>query len=125
MTNILLIHPDLSLRDELTFALQHSGFRVSSSVGGQEALTEIHRRYPDLIIMAEDCHRMNGDELCIRIRETCQSLIIVLGQDYEEAAGMDMLEMGADAYLTSPLNFRELLARVCSLLRRYLGADVA
>ena len=84
-------------------------------------MTEIHRKHPDLIVMAEEGHRMNGDELCIRIRETCQSPIIVLGQDYEEAAGMDMLEMGADAYLTSPLNFRELLARVHSLLRRVNG----
>ena len=61
MTNILLIHTDMAMRDELTFVLQHSGFLVLSAMGGQEALAEIHRRHPDLIVMAEDCHRVNGD----------------------------------------------------------------
>ena len=68
--------------------------------------------------MAEHSRKLNGDELCIRIREVSDAPIIVLGEDENEAAGIDLLEMGADAYLTSPLNLRELLARVRSLLRR-------
>jgi len=118
MQKILLIHPDLVLRKELAFALRHSGFRVVGTAMGDEALGEINRSLPDLIVMAEERRRLKAEELCIRIREVCQAPIIILGQDHEEAAGIEFLEMGADAYLPSPLNIRELLARVRSLLRR-------
>lgn len=117
MQKILLINSDPRVRDELTFMLQHSGFQVVSASKCEQALAEIDRRQPDVIVMAENSHRFNGDELCVRIRELCQAPIIILGQDQEEVGGICLLEMGADAYLTSPLNLRELLARVRSLLR--------
>jgi DNA-binding response OmpR family regulator len=68
--------------------------------------------------MRENSRRLNGDELCIRIRELSDVPIIIIGQEEKEAAGVEFLEMGADAYLPSPLRLRELLARVRSLLRR-------
>ena len=127
MQKILLIHPDLVLGDEVTFVLQHSGFQVTHAIECQQALAEVCRSCPDLVVIAEGTPKLNGDELCIgiRIRQLCQVPIIILGQDHEEAAGIDLLEMGADAYLTSPLNLRELLARIRSLLRRAKGLDVA
>jgi len=109
----------------LTFLLHHSGFQVISTMESEQALAEIYRGCPDLVVMFEGCHRLNGDELCVRIRAICQTPIIVLGQDYEEAAGIEFLEMGADAYLASPLNLRELLAWIRSLLRRTKGLDIA
>jgi len=119
MEAILLIHPDPVLRGELTMILRDSGFHVVSVSGGQEALAGISNVRPDLILLAEGSHRLNGDDLCGRIREICRSPIVIMGREREEAAGIDLLEMGADAYLTSPLNSRKLLARVRSLLRRY------
>jgi len=119
MHEILLVQPDLVRGDEITFLLQHSGFRVVGAPGAQQAMTELRKGSPDLIIMAEQSRILNGDELCIRIRQVCRAPIIILGQDHEEAAGTEFLEMGADVYLTFPLNLRELLARVRSLLRRY------
>ena len=118
MEKILLVCPDLAMTEELTFALQHSGFRIVNAAGSRQALAEVDRSTPDLIVMRENSRRLNGDELCIRIRELSDVPIIVLGQEQEEAAGVEFLEMGADAYLTSPLSFRELLASVRSLLRR-------
>jgi len=118
MERILLIHPDLVLRDELTFTLQHSGFQVVGASDGQQALTEVYNGHLDLIIVAESSHRLNGDELCVRLRQICQAPIIILGQGSKEISGIDFIEMGADAYLPSPLNLRELLARIRSLLRR-------
>ena len=119
MDTILLVESDLTLRERLTFVLQHRGLRVAGVSGGDEAVAKIDTGSCDLIVMAESSHRCNGDELCIRIREISDAPIIVLGQDEQEAGGANFLQMGADAYLTFPLNLRELLARVRSLLHRY------
>jgi two-component system response regulator RegX3 len=106
------------MTDNLTFVLEHSGFEIVNAAGSKQALAEISRSSPDLILMRENSRSLNGDELCIRIRELSDVPIVILGQEQEEAAGVEFLEMGADAYLPSPLSFRELLARVRSLLRR-------
>jgi DNA-binding response OmpR family regulator len=118
MEKILLVCPDLAMTDNLTFVLQKSGFRIVNAAGSNQALAEIGRSSPDLIVMRENSQRLNGDELCIRIRELSDVPIIILGQEQEEVAGVEFLEMGADAYLPSPLSLRELLARVRSLLHR-------
>jgi two-component system, OmpR family, response regulator RegX3 len=115
---ILVVCPDLAMTDNLAFVLQHYGFQTVNAPGSRQALAEVTRSVPDLVVMRENSHRLNGDELCIRIRELSDVPIIVLGQEEEEAAGVEFLEMGADAYMPSPLSFRELLARVRSLLRR-------
>ena len=118
MQKILLVCNDLLMMDELTLFLQHSGFQVASIIESKQAVAEIARAQPDLILVRENNRRVNGDELCIHIRELSDIPIIVLGHALEQADGIEMLEMGADAYLTSPLNPRELLARIHSLLRR-------
>ena len=118
MERILLVCPDLAMTNELTFLLRHSGFQVASIIESKQVMAEISRGSPDLIVIHENNHKLNGDELCIRIRELSDAPIIVIGQGQEEVAGVEMLEMGADAYLPSPLSLRELLARVRSLLRR-------
>ena len=118
MESILLIHSGLIWREELTFTLENSGFQVVCASGGQQALAELGRRRLDVIIMSESSHRLNGDELCVRLRQICQAPIIILGQGSKEISGIDLIEMGADVYLASPINVRELLARVRSLLRR-------
>ncbi len=62
METILLIHPDPVLRDKLTLILQDSGFQVAGVSGGQEALAGISSVCPDLIVLAESDHRLNGNE---------------------------------------------------------------
>lgn len=109
---------NFAMTDELTFFLRHSGFQVATAIGSREVIAEMDRGSPDLIVIHEINHKLNGDDLCRRMRELSNVPIIVLGQDQEEAAGIEFLEMGADAYLTFPLSWRELLARVRSLLRR-------
>lgn len=119
MDKILLLHPDSAIREKLTFVMQHSGFQVVSVSGAGQAFLEICKSSPDLILMAEGSRKLNGDELCIRIREVSDALLIILGEDENGAAGVNFLEMGADVYLTTPLDARELLAYAHSRLRRY------
>jgi DNA-binding response OmpR family regulator len=118
LKKILLVCSDAVMTGELTFFLQHSGFQIATTIESRQAVAELDRTHPDLVLMRENTRRLNGDELCTHIRELSHVPIIVLGQEQEEAAGVEMLEMGADAYLTSPLNPRELLARIRALLRR-------
>jgi len=118
MEKILLVHSDPMLGTELAFVLQHSGFQVVRAVDERQALVEIDGNHLALVVMAEGAAKVNGDKPLLRIRELCRAPIIILGEKQEEIAGSDLLEMGADVYLTSPLNLRELLARVRSLLRR-------
>jgi DNA-binding response OmpR family regulator len=121
---ILVVCPELAMTDNLIFLLQHSGFQTVNATGSIQALAEVNRSSPDLILMRENSRRLNGDELCIRIRELSDAPIIVLGQEQDEAAGVEFLEMGADVYLPTPLHFRELLARVRSLLRRTRASSI-
>ncbi len=118
MQRILLVCNDLVMRDELTLFLHNSGLQVASVMESKQVLPEMARTRPDLILLRENTRRGNGDDVCIRIRELSDIPIIVLGHALEQADGVEMLEMGADAYLTSPLNPRELLARIRRLLRR-------
>jgi two-component system OmpR family response regulator len=118
MQRILLVCNDAVMKDELTLFLQNSGFQVGSIVESKQVTAEMVRTHPDLILLRENPRRVNGDELCIHIRELSDIPIIVLGHALEQADGVEMLEMGADVYLTSPLNPRELLARIHRLLRR-------
>ena len=118
MKTILLVCADPALTEELAFFLQHSGYQVARAGESRQAIAEMDRSNPDLILMREKNSRVNGDDLCVRIRELSDIPIIVLGWGPEEEAGVDMLEMGADAYLVAPLDSRELLARIRALLRR-------
>lgn len=96
MDRILLIHPK---PDGLTFLLQHSGFQVVTAADEHQALAEISRTKPSVIVMAEALAKRNGDELCMQIRERYGTSIIILGEDKEERVGIHFLESGADVYL--------------------------
>jgi len=121
MEKILVVCRELAMSEELTFFLQHSGYQVASAADSGQVIAEMAWSAPDLILIRENNRRLNGDELCVRIRELSDVPIIVLGQGQDEAEGVEMLEMGADAYLITPLDPRDLLARIRALLRRSLA----
>ena len=118
MQSIFLVCSDLAMIDGLSFFLQHSGFQVARAIESGRVVAEIGRGRPDLVVISENERGIDVNELCITIREQSDVPIIVLGHGHDEVAGVRMPEIGADAYLTSPLNARELLASIRSLLRR-------
>jgi DNA-binding response OmpR family regulator len=86
--------------------------RVTNAADG---LKKLYESYPDLIIVARELPMVDGEDACLRMRQASYLPMIILGSQ-EEAA--EMLELGADAYMTKPLSSSELVARVHALLRR-------
>jgi len=102
-------------------ALEEVGYNVIRAVDALDGLKKLYEEYPDLIIMARELSMVNGEDPCLRIRQACYLPIIALGSK-EDA--VEILELGADAYITKPPNLRELVARVQALLRRKLGHNL-
>ena len=87
-------------------------------VTAQQALTQIETHAPDLVLLDVMMPRMNGFAVCHRVREFSTVPIIIItaqGRSQDKVRGLDL---GADDYLTKPLNMDELLARVRAVLRR-------
>lgn len=114
----MLVHTDREVTKEVCSALEEARFKIAAVDSGREALAQVYEGRADMIILAEGLPRINGDELLSHICRVSPIPIIVLGRAAEEWTGVDMLESGADVYMTSPLNIKELIARVRSLLRR-------
>ncbi len=113
--HILLIENDEALAAKAAAALEEAGYKVVKARDALDGIKKLYQAYPDLIIMAKELPIEDGEEPYIRIRQASYLPIIILGSK-EQAA--DMLELGADAYITKPPNLSELVARVHSLLRR-------
>ena len=95
--------------------MEEAGYKVVRTADALDGLKKLYEAYPDLIIVARELPTVSGEDPCLRIRQASYLPIIVLGNG-EEA--VEMLELGADAYITKPPSLSELVARVHSLLRR-------
>src|SRR5206468_12825803 len=104
--------------DLLRSYLQRDGFAVDQSVDGEGALTAFSRLRPDLVILDLMLPKVDGREVCRRIREVSQTPIIMLTARDEETDKLLGLELGADDYITKPFSPREVVARVRAVLRR-------
>ncbi|HXK32896.1 MAG TPA: response regulator transcription factor [Dehalococcoidia bacterium] len=115
---VLVIEDEASLASTLSYNLRKNGFNVSSAADGVEGLQAARRDRPDVIVLDLMLPRMDGLEVCRRIRADSDVPILMLTAKAEELDKVVGLEMGADDYLTKPFSMRELLARVRALLRR-------
>jgi DNA-binding response OmpR family regulator len=115
---ILIVEDDPTLAATLSFNLRKNGFRVSSSVDGVAAMEEARRSRPDLVLLDLMLPKMDGLEVCRRLRAESSVPILILTAKSEEIDKVVGLEMGADDYLAKPFGMRELIARVRALLRR-------
>jgi two-component system KDP operon response regulator KdpE len=115
---ILLAEDELALRDFVSRNLRARGFEVLEASNGLEALALWERENPHLLILDIMMPRMDGLEVCRRVREHSAVPIIVLTALDAESDKVTALDLGADDYLTKPFGVEELLARVRAVLRR-------
>jgi len=115
---ILLAEDEVALRDFVSRNLRARGFEVLEASNGLEAMAQWERENPHLLILDIMMPRMDGLEVCRRVRERSAVPIIVLTALDAESDKVAALDLGADDYLTKPFGVEELLARVRAVLRR-------
>ena len=122
---ILLIEDEENFRDPLAFDLRRDGFEVVEAEDGQRAIEifEASRRPGgvgpiDLVLLDLMLPRLDGTEVCTRIRRSSSVPVIMLTAKDTELDKIVGLEIGADDYVTKPYSYRELLARLKAVLRR-------
>lgn len=115
---ILLAEDEAALRDFVSRNLRARGFEVFEASNGLEAIALWEREDPHLLILDIMMPRMDGLEVCRRVREHSAVPIIVLTALDAESDKVTALDLGADDYLTKPFGVEELLARVRAVLRR-------
>ncbi len=115
---ILVAEDEAALRDFIIRNLRVRGFEVVEAGNGLEAMAQWEREQPDLLILDVMMPRMDGLEVCKRVREQSTVPIIVLTALDAESDKVAALDLGADDSLTKPFGVEELLARVRAVLRR-------
>ena len=116
---ILIVEDDEVIMGTLAYNLSRSGFGVSQATNGADALRLARKSRPDLILLDIMLPGESGIEVCERIRERDQSVMIVMitAKDSEEDK-VRGFEAGADDYVTKPFGMKELVARINANLKR-------
>ena len=115
---ILLADDERSVQTLLTFALQKDGYEVVTADNGVDALSRFKEQTFDLVVLDVMMPKVDGLEVCRRIRANHNVPIIMLTAKSEEIDKVLGLELGADDYITKPFSLRELSSRVRAALRR-------
>ena len=115
---ILLVDDEDAVQKLLTYPLEREGYRVVSARDGEEALARFAAESPDLVVLDIMLPRVDGLEVCKRLRARSTVPIIMLTARDDELDKVVGLELGADDYITKPFSIREFRSRVRALLRR-------
>lgn len=114
---ILVIDDEVQIRRMLRLSLDAHGYRVKEATTSQEGVQQVAMSRPDLIILDLNLPDKSGLETLKNIREWSRTPVIVLSVKSSEQDKIDLLDSGADDYLTKPFSMGELLARIRAALR--------
>jgi DNA-binding response OmpR family regulator len=117
-STILLVDDEDSIQKLLTYPLEREGYRVLQARDGEEALTRFASERIDLVVLDIMLPKLDGLEVCKRLRAESEVPIIMLTARDDELDKVLGLELGADDYITKPFSIREFRSRVRALLRR-------
>ncbi len=115
---ILIADDDPHIRQLLVFALDKAGLNAVEAEDGEEALAYVARQPVDLIILDINMPKMDGLEVCRKIRASGELPILFLSSRDDEIDRVLGIELGADDYVVKPFSPREVVARVIAILRR-------
>jgi DNA-binding response OmpR family regulator len=117
-STILLVDDEDSIQKLLAYPLEREGFRVLQARDGEEALERFASERVDLVVLDLMLPKLDGLEVCKRLRAISEVPIIMLTARDDELDKVLGLELGADDYITKPFSIREFRSRVRALLRR-------
>jgi DNA-binding response OmpR family regulator len=117
-STILLVDDEDAVQKLLAYPLERDGFRVIQARDGEEALERFARERVDLVVLDLMLPKLDGLEVCKRLRAGSAVPIIMLTARDDELDKVLGLELGADDYITKPFSIREFRSRVRALLRR-------
>lgn len=125
MDKILIIEDDPDVTEVVKIGLEKEGYETCCAGDGLAGMRELYAQRPDLVILDIGLPKMDGWEVCRRIRELSDVPIIMLTGQGEAQQRVRGLDIGADDYLLKPFGAAELAARVRAVLRRHRTAPPA
>ena len=124
-STILLVDDEDSIQALLTYPLERDGYRVVQARDGDEALRRFSEEPVDLVVLDIMLPKVDGLEVCRRLRAESTVPIIMLTARDDELDKVLGLELGADDYITKPFSIREFRSRIRALLRRAASPHLA
>jgi two-component system KDP operon response regulator KdpE len=119
---LLIIEDDTDLVKALDLYLSRAGYSVATATNGLEGLQKLYNEHPDIVLLDIAMPKMDGWEVCRRIREMSDVPIVILTARVQEDERVKGLKLGADDYVVKPFSLKELEARLEAVLRRSRGA---
>ena len=120
--SILIVDDDPHIRELLDFALTKAGYVTRQAEDGVAALAAVEEQAPDLVVLDINMPRLDGLEVCRRLRAQGSTPILFLSSRDDEIDRVLGIELGADDYVVKPFSPREVTARISAILRRSQAA---
>ena len=120
---ILVIDDDIEFKELTQTWLQNAGYEVITAEDGISGLRSLYINRPNLVLLDANMPKMDGWEVCRRIREMCDMPVLMMTVNGQKADLLRGFGLGADDYIVKPVHFPEVIARVRATLRRIITTE--